>query len=351
MRYRQWAILLTLLLLFWDGLYTGILALSDTEEASILQQLQQRQTAIPYQGTIVSITFSSPVARSSTFQVYALRENVERWERLLPSGDPQGVVLLDGVNRWEYIPTHHLIIKSPLSPRQRNPFKNLQTIRQNYRVEKIGETELANRQVLLLKFTPRMADRPQRLIWVDQEYHFPLRVEVYGVNGELFQLMTFTRITLYPNFPQETFTLQAPQNTTVLATEKRNQLTWNDLQQFLSFTPLFPHYLPPGFVLEDIKGEQTPQSEAIQLLYTDGLSYLSIFQEKAPSPPSTLTALTSSLRDRVQEREQENLIEYSGLLRMISGQKGGVVYAIVGEVIQEELFKIAQSLRPSPHQE
>ncbi len=336
---------LSLLLLLLLVIYVSPLGAGEyqEQEEEVFQELRKEKTSVPYIGTLVSVLFSSPVAQAATFLIYSLNENIERREQLSPSGKSRGIILLDGTNRWEYIPSHRVITKTPLPIRQGRLMKNLQMIKQNYVMKKIGEGQIANRYTLILQFMPRVADRPQRLIWIDKEYKFPLRVEVYGVNGDLTQFITFTHITFYPVFPEGIFTLQAPEDTTVLATEKRNQLTWKELEQFVSFSPLLPHYLPPGFVLIDMKGEKSADTELIQLLYSDGLSYLSVFQEKQSPEPTGLTTLTTSSPFENKEITKYELVEH-GLLHIITGYTGEIAYSIVGEVTQEELRKIAHSL-------
>jgi len=113
-----------------------------------------------------------------------------------------------------------------------------------------------------------------------------------------------------------------------------------DLASGESFRLLSPQYLPRGFVLDEVDEVRVPHGrdrDAVHLLYSDGLSSISLFLE-APEPlwPDRIRHffLGRPIGRKVHERG----------FAVVEGEKDGTRYVLVSDIIADDLAKMASSL-------
>jgi len=195
---------------------------------------------------------------------------------------------------------------------------------------------------IIVTFQPVTNDRPTWKIWVDREHGIVVRTEIFDLNGDLALLSAFSEITFQPKLPQEALTMTVPQGTTLKTSVEQTFQTGTEAQSEVSFPINEPDYLPSGFLLSSVIVTKTSPRERVQLTYIDGMSSISVFEDK-------LTAATPEVSKTSKEVAINNNIKGTfydhGLLKILNWQLTENVYVtLVGEVADTELLKMAASI-------
>jgi negative regulator of sigma E activity len=194
-----------------------------------------------------------------------------------------------------------------------------------------------------ISFQPMGTNRPARKIWIDREYGVPLRTEIYDLNGNLALLSMFSEIQFAPALDNETFNPQFPKDIIPKnITESRYADIPEAQDEITDFKLHSPTYLPEGFTLIGISRLKVGKSERIQLLYSDGLSSLSVFEDKPTVSPSG-----NSLPAReVLINDKKGVLYDQGLLKILDWNLEDIHVTLVAEISEDELLKVAGSIVP-----
>ena len=103
-----------------------------------------------------------------------------------------------------------------------------------------------------------------------------------------------------------------------------------------------PSYIPPGFILNNIILRAQGPEKTLQLLYTDGLSSLSIFQKKTKEGRRVIKTPIGT----VQLKEKTAFFSSSGTMQIINLRSAPISTTLMGEVFKDEIVKVAESLTP-----
>ena len=163
--------------------------------------------------------------------------------------------------------------------RHRNQFstKEIQLIAKNYDLEvrPWGE-KIAGYETDLLIIKPKFPGRPTKHIYFARQNGVIMRVEDFDAEGVLRKMFVYTRINLNPkNVETKWQTFQEeikpePRRSQSVSLEKAEEILKTKLIQ--------PDYLPPGFQLQDVRIIKDRERTAANLIYTDGLLDLYIFE-------------------------------------------------------------------------
>lgn len=332
----------TLLILALTCLLTAPSARAEEIAVSeLLSKMGNSKVTVTFRGNKVVIYFQVPNPNVSRVLVAKLIPNLGKTEILSSSGESTEVVIEDGKYQWRYIPSHRLIIKrsleGPDEARQKTE-KNIQLVQKNYYV-KVGEKQrLVNRTTFIINLQPRVAGRPRHSIWVDKESGLPLKTEVYSPEGRLARLSTYSKIDFAPNLSREDFKLQIPPKADIREVEEKANLELAAAERLFGEKVLIPAYLPSGFVLRDIAISFIGSNRRLQLLYSDGLSSISMFQETGRG------IKVKGLLFQKGARRAEPLFYSRGLNKIMGFPSGDRQIMLVGDVSEEEISKIAQSI-------
>ncbi|MDA2916039.1 hypothetical protein MYX64_04240 [Nitrospinae bacterium AH_259_B05_G02_I21] len=318
---------------------TGPVAADDM--STVVEKLTQAQLSISYQGEKHVYNFHLPTPRVTTFRIIHTPRGERREYR---TSRTTLVVIDDGRHQWVYRSNRRLVTRRP-SPsahlRRRLATQNATLLRKNYQIEILQrDATMSGRPIIVVKFTPRVGlDRPVRTLWIDREKGLPLRTEVYDAQG--LRVMTFFSSITYASSPaSDALTLKVPRTTRLEAEPDEVVISPEALSSAVDFPVRQPKNLPPGFALVGarMKGEG-PEAE-IRLLYSDGLSTISLFQRRRPLPHRTKgpKAVPVALGDA-----DGNLYRF-GLLCMVEWERSPVTYTMVGEVNEKELLATARSI-------
>jgi hypothetical protein len=148
----------------------------------------------------------------------------------------------------------------------------------NFDLRVEGVAEVAGRHAVVVG-----ADHPgvaSAKFWIDRATGLLLRTEVYGADGRLWRASAFVRVRIRPHAFMEHLPpdVQAPDS---VALSRRS------LPGLRRAGYRCPAHLKSGFVLTDIDRlrESTP---AVHMTYTDGLSVISVFEQRGALAPSAV---------------------------------------------------------------
>ncbi len=332
----------TLLILLIACLLTAPSARAEEIAASeLLSRMGNSKVKLSFRGNQVVISFQVPNPNVSRILVSQLIPNLGKKEIVSSSGESTEVIIEDGKYQWRYIPAHRLIIKRPQETpdetRQRTD-KNIQLVKKNYYV-KVGEKQnLVNRAAFIVTLQPRVENRPRHWIWVDKDSGLPLKTEVYSSEGQLALVSAYSKIDFAPNLTGEDFKLQIPRKASVREVEEKTNLELTKAEELFGEKILIPAYLPSGFILRDITVSFIGGSRRLQLLYSDGLSSISVFQEASRGIKGKGILFQKGVR------KAGPLFHSRGLNKMLSFPSSDRQIMLIGDISEEEISKIARSI-------
>lgn len=322
----------------------------------IIDMLDHSGENFNYLGTKFVIDYTRP--RQSTTLV-KVTYGSPGWQKKEVSSQQSGesqIILDDGKFLWHYIPSQASVVKKKrrlslggISKRIR---RQNELIQQNYHIsidtQEKESPSARTHQIpsvmgdVVVSFKPKAKDRPSWKIWLDSEHGLVVRTEVYGINGNLALLSAFSELTFQPKITKNTFVMTVPKGTRMwTAVEKRFQ-TIEEARQEASFPISEPGYLAPGFTLVSVILSKTKQAERAQLTYIDGMSSLSIFEEKRTVP--TESSVTTSEKVQITNSIKGTFHD-QGLLKILRWRlTQALQVTLVGEVADSELLKIASSI-------
>lgn len=227
----------------------------------------------------------------------------------------------------------------------------------NYLLSASDGEAVAGRATYRIDITPRYPGRAQKGIWVDRATGIVLKVTADRPYDADSLEVHFDSISQTP----EVWSLPAdysPPTPDSLPQRLESAMDGSESEGWLGilrsaeldrirslaakvgFHLLSPQYLPRGFVLDEVDEVRVPHGrdrDAVHLLYSDGLSSISLFLE-APEPlwPDQIRHffLGHPVGRKVHERG----------FAVVVGEKDGTRYVLVSDIIEDDLAKMASSL-------
>ena len=159
-------------------------------------------------------------------------------------------------------------------------------------------------------------------------------------------LSYFSKIRFAPRLSAENFVLRVPRDTAVRPVIEEAHYNIESVRSSVDFPVLTPQYLPRGFTLLRILIRSYPRAKEIQIQYSDGLSMLSLFQDRRRKSTASAPAGSSIARARrpIEVGEAEGSLYNLGLLRLVNWRQNDNALALVGELEEAEMLKVAKSV-------
>jgi len=318
--------------------------------SKLLQKMQQGEIATSYVGEMHTIQFSG-TPRIRRYAVMRQGPSVERKEFIAEQGGKLEITLSDGEYTWSYIPSRRMVIKRPaLDPEEmlRLKRKSFELIERNYAIHiEREEVNIGGRKAAVIELIPNdQASRPIRRMWVDKENGVALRTEVIGPDRSMMLLSYFSKIRFAPRLSAENFVLKVPKNTAVRPVVEEAHYTMESVRASVDFRVLTPRLLPKGFALLRVLVRSYPRAEEIQIQYSDGLSMLSLFQDRraASTPSAPPGSQIARARRPTVVGGAEGSFYNLGFLRLVEWRKKGNALALVGELEEAEMLRVAESV-------
>jgi outer membrane lipoprotein-sorting protein len=323
----------------------------------IIQMLDPSDKQLNYLGTKFVVNYSQPQLPPTLIkELYASSGLRKKEVSSLQRGEPQ-IILDDGKFLWHYIPSQASVVKKKrrlsfgqLSKRIRYQ-KDL--IQQNYTItigtqqEQLISTDDSQSSSVkgdvTVFFQPKTDDRPTWKIWIDSEHGLVVKTEIYDINGNLALLSAFSEITFQPKLAKKTFTMTVPKGTQVKPSIEQSFHSLEEAQEHVNFPITEPKYMPLGFILSSVIVSKAKEGEKVQLTYIDGMSSISVFEDKQTSSPDSAAPRAS--KEVAINKTVKGTFRDHGLLKILNWHLAGNVHiTLIGEVADSELLKIASSL-------
>ncbi len=254
----------------------------------------------------------------------------------------QEVYIENSYGTWIYYPEKDIVIKKPALPRENKlsiwEKDKFNLIQANYDITFIRNNNIANRACAVYSFRPKEKGRLIREFWIDILSGFPLRIDTFEPNGRLLNISSFEAIEFDPKFSKDFYRARKnkpPALDVVFVPYQR-------IKEEVGHNVRFPGYVPKGYWLSNIFVQKKKHGERYQMIYSDGMVPLSIFQEKRDENPSTGSIGNEKFVSF--GGDGRGYFKQKGIVKVFSFIAGNSKNTIVGEVGKNEMVKIAESL-------
>lgn len=348
---RPWKLTFLLpLLLLSDPALESVHSQDPASELRRLSEaINEAKTQARFEAELTSYTFSGEETTVTRFRVkyaypYLKRECIEG------SGNTRFVVLEDGAYVWSYFPARNMVVKKPLwkedSPFPLSPGEDLNLLTRNYDLVIRGPVPAGGgMQCRVVEFIPRSADRPRREFWLEQRWNLPVRVRFTSYDSRTAYMAELSKILWDPaGLDEEELGLKVPPDTKVYEIHERENLTKEEAERLLRRRLILPQAIPDGYRLKNIVVRDEGAKKCLQVVYTDGLSSFSFFEEW-PCPGKEADRAESHLPG-VPAGPVMSTRQY-GLMNVVTLPCTGRRAVIVGDIPKERMMKMAESLRES----
>ena len=221
--------------------------------------------------------------------------------------------------------------------------KEAELLVQNYTFDSVPADPIAGQETDLVTVSPRFEARPIKRLYLARDTGVILRIEDFDAGGNLRFMFVYTQIRFEEEAIQQK--LAAWQRDGKSPAEKRRRrsqpITLAKAKTVLKDKLIEPTYLPPGFQLLETRYFKH-RSDTVYLRYTDGLLTFTIFESKSKQE-----------RNRAEKREGVQHIQIQGTAarhekrgptHILQWSISDLNFTVMGELHQDELIKVAESL-------
>lgn len=335
---RRTATSLGLLLL---GLLPGCSRPGPPEAWDLLRRAEEAEQGVSYVGLLHTVTHFRQQRVACAVKVYRQAPDRERME--YQSEPLTGLVTGgDGGHRWYYDPAVGLTLE-PARPLGANGAQWARLRRRNYRAEVTGTDRVAGRDTYLLSLTPRHPGNPSRRLWVDRQTGLILKQERYDAEGLLTTQTAFQAIDFRARLDPDLF---APPPSPEVHRASGEPPTWTraQVEREVGFPVRLPQYVPPGY---EVAGYDVHRCGcgcgmiSAQVQYVDGLNMFSLFETDA----AHASCLSPTGCPAHETGETPCFLADYGLAKSVSVLTTDPLFVVVGDLAEEELARIAGSLK------
>ena len=321
----------------------------------LLMRVAAAPSEVAYHGTVRSEFVDSSGTRTVVVRIAHQRDGEDRITILRPSHDAGKTFVRNSSGANEHGSNRPLSLG--LSGVKNRVGGDLALLLTNYSLTAFDGGKVAGRPTYRVEILPKYPDRKSKEIWVDQKTGIVLKSVVHHPVGDLVVTTEFTNITLTPNtwtLPEAGMKpLRLPSQEAGVSTgtkwkgviDKSELSTLAAIEKKEPFTLLSPSYLPPGFVMEEVRDFPSPtdsRARVVHILYSDGLSSISLFlQQEEPFWPDRVRSFLFGGGRRDHHHPDEHGVA------VVEGARSGTRYVLVSDVATETLQKMADSLSPN----
>ena len=245
-----------------------------------LQRIQRAAAGSSYQGTL---TFNAGGSTSSARVLHHCDGN-QTYERLEP---------LDGESRVQYRHNEQVVTLWPAAKRAQLetrdpvaqfpalPVASSARVLENYELTKVGQERVAGQEAEVLLLKPRDRLRYAQRLWAHRESGLLLRNDVLGASGEVLESAAFVDLRLGVKASTDQFLRPMKQIDGWRVQRPPVERIQLDAEGWQLGKPV------PGFQLVssfrrplDLGSGDSPPSQVIQSVFSDGLAQVSVFIER-----------------------------------------------------------------------
>ena len=302
------------------------------EAGQWLARIQNAAANRSYQGTLAVFSAASGAATSRVLHLVDGRQRLERIE------------VLDGKPRTQYRVNDQLTTLWPDSKlavvEQRDPiieFPGLPTTAgqrtlDSYELRIVGTDRIAGHEADVLMLKPRDGLRFAQRWWAERESGLLLRSDLLGGKGELLETSTFTELSLATKAVADLVTAPLKKLDGWKVVRPRATRAQLDAEGWTVAKPV------PGFQLVsgtrrplDNQVDAPPSADAVQLVFSDGLTHVSVFIEAYDA-----------------RRHKQAIRTSLGTTQTVMSRHGDWWFTIVGEVPMATVEKFDTALERKP---
>lgn len=311
---------------------------SRAQAADRLRAAQAAEERLTLRGALNTVSFFAEGSVSSEV-VVSRKPGKSRWEYRSPA--LKGLVILEKgetVIRLDAATKTAHVSRPPREPNR------LDLLLKNYRVSYEKEESIVGRRADVIAIHPKQAGGPSKKVWVDRATGLILRSEYYNSERKLSTLTFYTDVDWNPSLSDDLF--EAPAGWRQVALDDEAQRHWDKdaLSREVGFTVREPSYRPAGYVLDGFHLYHFRCGvAAAHLRYVDGLNSVSVFARFTQCPRGHRGRGFQWGRRRQGRGDCELFDNRQG--KMLVKRSGNLTFVLVGDLPQEELQKIADSIR------
>ena len=304
-------------------------AFADDEARHWLEGMNDALAARNYQGEFLHLHL--PDGRVEKLRILHRVKDGRVSERLVSLTGSGRELVSNDTEVQCYLPDQHKVLVETRS--ERGPLLGTlprfgADIESNYRVEMAGRVaSVLGRPARIVAVNPRDAYRYGYRVWIDEEWHMPVRTDLCDAQGKVLETVLFTSLSVGGALADADFkpAVQADGYSWIRqgrsSSRAAEDMPWRLLQ------------LPPGFRLSSSDERLMPGSEqpAMHLVLSDGLASVSVFiEQRAAAPPDVVG--------------QGRVGPASAFSRLV----GGLKITAIGEVPPQTVKFIAGGVAPAP---
>ncbi len=316
------------------------------DPVAMLRQSIAAPRTVSYEGQFETVRFSSNRASATIVKIEHRAPGMTRRWFVAPESLYGDYVITRGTATYEFDTKHGRVTIShnPTIDNQIAATDDFGQVLQNYRAIADGAETVADRAtvsiVLVNKYTGERALR----VWIDRATHLVLKKEEYHGNGSVASQSRFEELRYTNAIPDGIFSSEAPTGYAQVAGVSVDMPS-SDIERVIKdagFRPVEPKDLPQGFTVENGGVTVVNGVRTLHLLYSDGLRSISLF-ENATGAAAEFGALRP--KNVTFEGHDAQYVE-DGPTTLLTWREHGLYFALVGDLLQNEMLAIAKSVVP-----
>jgi hypothetical protein len=311
---------------------------------ALLSDVLSAPSKVSYTATVESVRIGSHGSEAS---VYRIEHRAPDMTRKLYSAPPElfgDSEITEGNVKFSIDERHHRIVetKTPaILADRRSIGDNEALIRANYRPVRVGSTSFDGRPAVSALLVNKYTNRGTILVRVDRETNVVLDKQEFGPNGALVSETRLEQVHYGP-VPAADFAL--PKGYALVDGPKVQEVSDDPdrLVHDAGFAARKPVALPEGFAPQSGDLVTLRGGRAVQLLYSDGVRTVSLFESSTPMAPNMVPLHPQSLTLHGHTAQYGE----DGTVDLLTWTDGKLYYTLVGELGVSELANIAGTVTP-----
>lgn len=221
--------------------------------------------------------------------------------------------------------------------------KEVELLTQNYIFDATPADPIAGQNVDLVTVAPRFEARPTKHLYLARDTGVILRIEDFDPDGNLRFMSVYTQIGFEEEAIQQKLAeWRRDEKFPIEKRRRRSQpITFDEAKKVLDDKLIEPTYLPPGFDLLEARYFKH-RSDTVYLRYTDGMLTFTVFESK--SKQGTNRNGRPKDVEHLQIQGTETRHEKRGPTHILQWSISDLNFTVMGELHQDELIKVAESL-------
>ena len=221
--------------------------------------------------------------------------------------------------------------------------KESELLAQNYIFDSTPADPIAGQKTDLVTVSPKFEARPTKRLYLASDTGIILRIEDLDPDGNLRFMSVYTYISFEEDAIQQKLA-EWHRNGKIPAEKRRRRsqpITLVEAKTVLGDRLIEPSYLPPGF--QFIEARYIKQrSDTVYLRYTDGMLTFTVFESKSKQERTRPGNRREVEHIQIQGTAAQH--EQRGPTHILQWSASDVNFTVMGELHQDELIKVAESL-------